>query len=269
MYTPGERAMSVSEIEMLIGLCTKSLEGADLVTRHSLARLVGHILAITQTTFATSDISQKGKKDEGDKDDEMVSTSHASSEPKTLLTPLEMLAQLSVHFNKPNASRKTRIGICDFYFALLNQLGATFVETNYALLASHFMTEIVSNPRNSATRQETLLVRHLVCIILRDVVGVRMLSEQGQLAAIQELSKSYLKRWPAMMPGQVEPSSLVLGIALKEVASLLQQLGNAPPPVQVSFCCVFVRIRLIVWSKGCSCGAFGNPTCAPKSYNPS
>jgi HEAT repeat-containing protein 5 len=246
MYSPGERTMTVSEAEVIITLCTKSLEGADQVTRRSLARLVGHLLAITQTTFATSDISSKGRKDEGAKDDGIVSAAYASSEPKTLLTPLEMFAQLSAQFNKPNATRKTRIGIFDFYFALLNQLGAAFVEANYSLIVGHLMAEIVSNPRNSATRYETLLVRHLVCILLRDVMGVRMLSEQGQLAAIQELSKSYLKRWPAMMPGQVAPSSPVLGIALKEVASLLPQLGNAPPPVQVCHCHVFVFFRLII-----------------------
>ncbi|KAL4255220.1 hypothetical protein AB1N83_012549 [Pleurotus pulmonarius] len=35
-----------------------------------------------------------------------------------------------------------------------------------------------------------------------------------------------------MMPGQVAPSSAMLVVALREVAGLLQQLGNAPPPVQ-------------------------------------
>ena len=35
-------------------------------------------------------------------------------------------------------------------------------------------------------------------------------------------------RWPAMMPGQVAPPTSVLVVALREVAGLLQQLGNAP-----------------------------------------
>jgi len=47
-----------------------------------------------------------------------------------------------------------------------------------------------------------------------------MLSEQGQISAIRELANIYLKRWPAMMPGQ----TLVLVVVLK-VAGLLQQLG--------------------------------------------
>ena len=57
-----------------------------------------------------------------------------------------------------------------------------------------------------------------------------MLSEQGQnFSAIQELANAYLKQWPAMMPGQVAPPTSVLVFTLREVASLLQQLGNAPP----------------------------------------
>ena len=82
-------------------------------------------------------------------------------------------------------------------------------------------------------------VRTLVGLLLRDLVGVRMLGEQAQISAIQELSKAYLKRWPAMMPGQTAPNPLVLTIALREVAGLLQQLGNAPSTVQVSHYILF------------------------------
>ena len=49
-----------------------------------------------------------------------------------------------------------------------------------------------------------LLVQTLIGILLRDLIGVRMLSEQRQISAIQELANAHLKRWPAMMPGQVE-----------------------------------------------------------------
>lgn len=158
------------------------------------------------------------------------------------MTPSEMLSQLSTLFNKPNTSRKTRIGLFDFYTVLISTLGSSFVETNYSVIVKHFLEEIVAvNPRpanivtmtSSAIRYETLLVRKLVGIVLRDLIGVRLLSEQGQIAAIQELSRSYLKKWPALMPSQVAPSPVLLVIALKEVAGLVQQLGNAPPPVQV------------------------------------
>jgi hypothetical protein len=235
MFTSMEGNLATNDVESIVNICTKSLEAADQVTRRALAQLVGHVLSSTQNERlpVASDASQKGKKDQSEDEDVVSTPAHMLAEGKTMLTPGEMLCLLSAQFNKANLPRKSRIGIFDFYVALLTKLGSSFVESNYALIISHLMTEVVSNPRNSTTRYETLVVRGLVGILLRDLIGVRMLSEQGQIGAIQELSSSYLKRWPAMMPGQVSPSPLVLAIVLKEVAELLQQLGNAPPPVQV------------------------------------
>ncbi|KAI5117719.1 hypothetical protein M0805_001805 [Coniferiporia weirii] len=237
LYPPGDGSRSVADVESIVVTCTKSLEGADQETRRSLARLVGHMLASTQTprTVPPVDTSKKGKKGQNneDADTDMVSPSALATEAvKPILSPAEMLCQLSTQFNKPNTSRKTRIGLFDFYTTLITTLGTSFVELNHATIASHFFTEIVCAPRASKSRHEVLLIRKLVGIVLRDLISMRLLSEQGQISAIQELSKSYLKKWPALMPGQVAPDSSVLVIALKEVASLVHQLGSAPPPVQ-------------------------------------
>ena len=146
-----------------------------------------------------------------------------------------MFHQLSIHLNKGFVGRKVLVGLCEMYASLLLSLGSEYVEKNYPVVVAHFMNEFIANPRNVSTRQDKLLVRTLVGTLLRDLIGVRLLSEQGQIAAIQELSGSYLKRWPALMPGQSEPPALILTVALIEVAGLLRQLGNSPPPVQVSF----------------------------------
>jgi HEAT repeat-containing protein 5 len=234
MYPSDECGMSITDIEAITTLCSKSLEVADQVTRHSLSCLVGHLLASTQSEMPSApESSQKGNQDSGRGNDEALSSHTGSNGHKTMLSISEMLNLLSSQFNKLHVSRRVRVGVFDFYAALLSKLGSAFVESNYALVVGHFMTEIVSNPRNTTTRYDTLLIRHLVEIILRDLIGVRMLSEQGQIGAIQELSRSYLRRWPAMMPGQVSPIPSVLAIILRETAGLLKQLGNAPPPVQV------------------------------------
>ncbi|PPQ99633.1 hypothetical protein CVT24_005211, partial [Panaeolus cyanescens] len=238
---PDAVILSANELDSIITQCIRSLEGADQVTRRSHAQLVGHILSTTQIERAVPPPEPpKVKKDANaeQRDDDEVGTPSAAAEvTKPMLTPSEMLVYLSIHFNKPSTSRKTKIGIFDFYAALFTKLGPSFVESNFALIVSHFLTEIVSSQRitsaNANThRYDSLLIRTLVGIILRDLIGVRMLSEQGQIGAIQELASAYLKRWPAMMPGQTAPSSAVLVIALREVAGLVQQLGNAPPPVQ-------------------------------------
>lgn len=238
MYPADDSTRLVSDVDSLVVTCTKSLEGADQLTRRSLAKFVAHILATTQVqrVVPAPEPPKKAKKGQNapEDDEDAIPGMHIQAEEaKPVMTPQEMLAQLSVQFNKPQASKKTRVGIFDFYAALLTHLGCGWVETNYGLIVTHLMNEIVANPRNSTTRYETLLVRALVEVLLRDLVGVRMLGEQAQISAIQELSTVYLKRWPALMHGQTAPNPLCLVVALREVAGLLQQLGNAPPPVQV------------------------------------
>ncbi|KAK0495924.1 clathrin-coated vesicle protein [Armillaria luteobubalina] len=234
MYS-GDDHPSTSDIDTIIALSVRSLEHADHATRRSLSQLVGHLLASTQTPRVVPSSEPPVKKSGAELlDTEDTSAGHAAASEvtKPLLTPTEMLSHLSTQYNKPNLSRKCRIGLFDFYAALFIKLGGAFTEANYSLIVSHLMTEIVSSQRSGGSRYEVLLVRRLVEILLRDLIGVRMLSEQGQIGAIQELASSYLKRWPALMPGQTAPSSMVLAIVLREVAGLLQQLGNAPPPVQ-------------------------------------
>ena len=222
-----------SEIESIVSLCVKSIEAADQITRHSLAQLVGLVLSSSQTPviIPTQDSSKKNKKEQEEDDDPAPAA--PTGETKTILTLNEMLRQLSLHINKQQTTHKTRVGIFDLYAALFATLGPTFVETNYGIIIQHLMSEVVNAPRSSTSRYEVLFVRHLVGVLLRDLIGVRMLSERSQIAAIQELSNVYLKRWPALMPGSTAPTAHVLTIVLKEVSGLLQQLGNAPPPVQV------------------------------------
>jgi hypothetical protein len=234
MYSPKQHTPLPSDIESTMVNCSKSIESADQITRHSLAQLVGHVLSATQAEV-NIDSSDTSSKANIETDESLEHNIPPTQQRAANYSAAEILEQISIQFNKPNVSRKGRIGIFNFYSCLLIELGTNFVEKNYMTIVNHLMTEIVSNPKNSGTRHERLLVRNLIGLLLRDLIGVRMLSEQGQIEAIQDLSKSYLKRWPAMLPGQVAPTSLVLTVILAEVACLLQQLGNAPSPVQVNF----------------------------------
>jgi hypothetical protein len=273
MFSP-EESVTLADVESVVGVCVKTLEGSDQLTRQSIAQLVGHMLAATQVprVVLAAEIPPKSKKDQEDND--ATNPAYVVSENmKPLLTPAEMLLQLSAHFNRPQLSRKVRAGIFDFYVALLTKLGVVFAETNYALIVSHLMSELVSNPKNSATRYDKLFIQKLVGALLRDLVATRMLSEQGQITAIQELSSSYVKRWPALMPGQVAPNSTVLTIVLKEIAELLHQLGNAPPPVQVTVILYVSNLQLSNFllsntSLGCRIRTTIEPPNASKSRSP-
>ena len=224
------------EVETYINLCVKSLDASDRATRRHLANLAGRILASTQEEreVLQNEPQKKGKGQPEDKDQITSSSINPTESRSCLLTPAEMFHQISAHLSKTFVGRKVLVGLCEMYASLLLSLGSEYVEKNYATIVAHFMSEFIANPRNTSTRQDALLVRTLVGALLRDLIGVRLLNEQGQITAIQELSGSYLKRWPALMPGQAEPSALALTVALIEVAGLLRQLGNSPPPVQVS-----------------------------------
>ena len=227
----------MTEVEAFINLCVKSLDASDRSTRRHLASLAGRILASTQEDREVSqdETLKKGKVQSEDKDQITSSSINPSENRSCLLTPTEMFHQLSTHLNKGFVGNKMVVGLCEMYASLLLFLGPEYAEKNYATIVAHLITEFIANSRNASTRQDGPLVRALVGALLRDLIGVRLLSEQGQIMAIQELSGSYLRRWPALMPGQSEPSAFTLTVALIEVAGLLRQLGNSPPPVQVSF----------------------------------
>ena len=248
MYSsPDAVPLTSSELDSLISQSVKSLDMADQVTRHAHAQLVGHLALSQIERVSPSQESQKtlskdaNSEGKNTENDDVHIASAAVEVVKPLLTPQEMLMHLSSHLNKASASRRIRIGMFDFYAALLTKLGTGFCEANSSLIVSHLLLEIVSSPRLStsptvslcALRYEKLLVRSLAGILLRDLVGVRMLSEQGRIAAIQDLASVYLKRWPPIMPNQTAPPSSVLVCMLRGVSGLLQQLGNALPPVQV------------------------------------
>ena len=289
MYTdPDSISLTLSDLDGVVSVSIKSLsqESIDQVTTASHARLVGTLLALSQVARAApvdppKASAKKEKKDGGgalgDDDDDKndgsglggAGSAAEAAMMKPLLTPQEMLVRLSVHWGHSHvqkgtqlgqAGRKVRTGITACYAALFSQLGASWVETNFAVVFGHLMNELVASPSQGSSafgrynvgqtvpsasagpaRYDVLLTRSLVGAILRDLVGVRLLSEQAQIGAIQEIASSYLRRWPALLGvgvgrGNVqptEPAPEVLVVALREVAGLVEQLGNAPPPVQV------------------------------------
>ncbi|KAF9084004.1 hypothetical protein BGX23_010924 [Mortierella sp. AD031] len=144
----------------------------------------------------------------------------------------ELLSHLSIAYNKPNTSREVRAGLSETYAALLIMLGPSVVERHYGAILKHLLTELVSNPKNTGSRFEILTVREHVEYLLRGVIGARLLSESGQIACIRELVGSWLKMWPAVMPGDIEPSEYALVAALNETSALLLDLGGAASSIQ-------------------------------------
>ncbi|GAC76103.1 uncharacterized conserved protein [Moesziomyces antarcticus T-34] len=233
-----------NEVETLLAPALKSIESADFVTKRALSRIIAGLLAATQieqappappTTKKTAKKNKDGAQaadDDSDDDDAVGSAAAAASAHRAMMTPVGMLDQLSLPFLRSSSSRKTRAALLDVYATLFESLGASWVVANYTVILKHLIDDLPNHSRGSSlSRADVLNVRTGVTVILRKLVGERMLGEQAQVLAIQEISTNYLKRWPAVMPDQQPPSKTTLTLALAEVAGLLVQLGSVPPQV--------------------------------------
>jgi len=220
-----------------IGLLVfKSLDGADYLTRRALSRLLAHLLAASQVPGSGVVVeSKKVVKKEGEEQDSGPSVITSAPEDrtgKTFFSTQEALKYLSTSFNRPQSGRKLRNAIIDIYATLFSALGTQYVETHYAEIVKHLMDELVTPSRNQASRFELLNIRDMTGLLLRDLIGIRLLSEQGQVMAIREWTNTYIKKYqPTPLAGQPVINKHVLVIALREVAGLLEQLGNAPPSI--------------------------------------
>ncbi|CAD6928691.1 unnamed protein product [Tilletia controversa] len=232
---------SRSETEAMLTTAFKALDGADPKTVQALAKLGSKVLAGTQKAPVPSSrpppkssAKKKAKDapaDDSDEEDAKAAASSAASEAADffLLTPKAMLDQLASMFNKPTSSRRVRAAIFNIHGLLFAELGIGWVETNYALIVQHLCVDLPNTARTCVNSAEELFVRQGVLLLLRKLIGEQMLSEPAQVAAVEELGTSYLKRWPVVLPGQLAPSKATMVLALREVAALLGQLGTVPP----------------------------------------
>ncbi|KAI8602311.1 armadillo-type protein [Dissophora ornata] len=218
-------AFTKSELESSIALFIKAMDESTYGIRKSVATLIATLLY---------------SKFQGEENLSMASnqspppstSKQATGTEAFTLDVNELLFHLSSAYNKPNTSREVRAGLSETYAALFIMLGPYIVERHYNVILKYLLIELASNPKNTGSRFDILTVREHVDYLLRGVIGERLLSESGQVVCIRELVGSWLKTWPAVMPGDVEPSEYALIGALNETSALLLDLGGAASSVQ-------------------------------------
>ncbi|GAA6022908.1 hypothetical protein JCM10207_006860 [Rhodosporidiobolus poonsookiae] len=241
--------LSLADINEVLLPSFRALETADFVTRRSLSRLVAGLLAATQVEGSAAPVpaskKKKSNKEGEEEEDDEVGPSTGEGATKTLLSPIEMLAQLSSPYNRSSTSRRLRNALIDVYAELFKTLGSSWVEHYYADIAKHVIDEVgcgaaaglgwvgwsaraAERIDPAKARYDALAARKAVSILLGDVVSGQLLSEAGQIAALREIGTLYLKRWPSLMPSQPPPSKQSLLAALDEATGLLRSLGCAP-----------------------------------------
>lgn len=233
---------SRSEVESVLALALKALESADYPTKRSLVELSAALLATTQQDVVPVAVHRKLKKKKeesaggsSDTEDLGISGSGGTGNDgqfRKIMDPVAMLEQISGAFWRPTSTRALQCALLDVYAALFAELGTEWVNVNYELLIAHLLETLPAHLKSShLDRHDSQFVRRGVNIILRQLIGERMLGEQGQVAAITTISNQYLAKFPALTPSARAPDEMALLMGLDEVAGLLEQLGNASSQV--------------------------------------
>ena len=165
-------------------------------------------------------------------EDEETSARPGSPAPKRpatqlSLTFIDMCRTLSIQFCKPSTSNRARAGLVASYKKLFHLLPDKTLEDNYGSVAEHFFMDILNHPSQLYNRHRLLLSRKFVAVLLEDVIGRDLLSENGQINAARWLVNGVLKNYPKVVQERPEPPKRTLAAALSAVASLATNLGSA------------------------------------------
>ncbi|KAG2232739.1 hypothetical protein INT48_009265 [Thamnidium elegans] len=218
------------DIENLLQHCFKGFEGSTFPVRRAVSSACATLLVFTQTQ-ATVDPNKPNIKHastgEGAK-----KTEEQLGKGCTLMTIDEMLAQLSVCYNRLNSSRELKTGIIESYATLFVLLGTEFVEANYAVISKHILEEILDSHKTPITAADGAYLRAQANFLLHNTIGKRLLSEQGQANAIRLLVNNWIKKWPPLMANQSAPNKQILICVTNLISELVCELEGASRSIQ-------------------------------------
>ncbi|CAK7244735.1 MAG: hypothetical protein STHCBS139747_006281 [Sporothrix thermara] len=166
-------------------------------------------------------------------DDDLPGSRNSSPAPSRsshnmLSLPLaDMLKTLSTHYVKLSTTNRARaaVGIC--YGRVLQRLGEKAVELNYLRIIENLAVDLLGHANIANNRYRLLVSRRIVDTIVQDIVGRRILSEAGQIAAAKALINDILRNYPQVIKERPEPNKHVLVVTLGALAALITSLGSA------------------------------------------
>ncbi|KAK9694246.1 hypothetical protein K7432_013493 [Basidiobolus ranarum] len=220
-----------NDLDVLLLQIFKAFESSNYDVRREVASLVAVITATTQSPVmatASAKISIRMAKSVSFPSQSNSPTSEAGSkrDENGVFSIEETLSALSSCFSKI-VTRESRVGIIETYAELFLSLGPSFIEVNYAAISRHILAELVGK-NLTGTKLDILCVQEWCSFLLRDIIGKRLLSEQGQVLAIRELMNTWIKSWESN-----GPSKFILRCVLNEVNGLILDLGGVASSVQV------------------------------------
>jgi hypothetical protein len=139
----------------------------------------------------------------------------------SLLSPQELISLLPRLYLKIS-SKDGRVTVFQAFALVFRNLGLTFRETNFHLIAKNCL-EFLAHPKLESFKPELLSARKAVEFLMHEVVGKDQ-SESGQLSALRELLNCIKDT------SNLQEASLCC--ALGSICSLVYELGPAAQPAQ-------------------------------------
>ncbi|XP_070179925.1 HEAT repeat-containing protein 5B-like isoform X2 [Littorina saxatilis] len=226
--------MSTSELETVMSLCFRALDGSNYDVRCAVAKLMGILLATAQTPKALTGKNKPAKLED-------ALNLLASGFLKGGTGFLKGSTAGDMIKGAGSVNREIRVGITHAYVELMKCMGGAWLERNISIFLNHVL-DLVANPRATHTHVDAVYARKCVLFIMRSVIG-GMLGEKAQIAAAKEICQIIIKQMNTVGEATVEASEgknqtadltasqHVLVCALHELGSLVLRLGTSASPL--------------------------------------
>ena len=172
-----------TDLENVFSLCFRGLEGSNYEVRCEIAKVLGALVAITQTTSPTANHLQP-----------------ANSKPLKLASLDEVLSLMGTGFLKGtlggflktgemikgsfSVNKEVRVGVTHAYVNAIENLGIIWLERNLPSVFGHLL-DLLPNLKASSTHMDAVYSRRCVFYIL--ITLSKSLSEKAQIQAIKVL----------------------------------------------------------------------------------
>ena len=223
-----------NDLDSMVSLCFRTMDGSNYDVRCDTAKLLGALLAMTQSQTKTANV-YKGK--QLPKIDEVLNML-ANGFIKGGSGFLKGSSAGEMIKGTGSVNREIRVGVTHAYVELVECLGSLWLERNLALVLNHVLY-LVANPKATPTHVDAVYARKCVQFILRQVIG-GLLGEKAQIAAAKEICQIIIKEVNTVDAGvdgerSVNSDNLssqhVLVCALQELGSLVSTLGTSASPL--------------------------------------
>ncbi|XP_042320721.1 HEAT repeat-containing protein 5A isoform X3 [Sceloporus undulatus] len=226
-----------TDLDSVVTLCFKSLEGSSYDVRMAVSKLLGCVL-VSAVTSKQASARQNIRKISFEEALELLGTGFLRGSSGFLRASGDILKGTS------SVSKDVRVGVTQAYVVFISTLGGQWLERNFSALLSHVLDLVSqSQPKATQTQLDAICCRRCISFILRATVG-GLLGEKAQIATAKEICQAIWKLKKVVDAAtsdcnvetrigstDVVASQNMLICALEELGNLIYGLGTTAAPV--------------------------------------